>query len=106
MDPKDKARGSESGLGWGKITPGIGPQSLAHVSICQGNPFWRPIFDPQLLFLVLLIKEACVNLEGIFGGCFRVPRHTPMECIGTKKYEHDDAHDESAWSLDVHAFMA
>ena len=26
--------------------PGIGPQSLVHVSIYQGNPFWgHPIFD-------------------------------------------------------------
>ena len=33
---------------WVKIKPtGNGPQVLVHVSICQGKPFWVPIFDPQ-----------------------------------------------------------
>ena len=32
---------------WVKIkAPGCGSQVL-HVSICQGKPFWLPMFDPQ-----------------------------------------------------------
>ena len=26
-----------------------GPQLLVYVSTCQGEPFWVPIFDPQLV---------------------------------------------------------